>query len=138
MAAVTLNLDRDVEARVSRYADGIGVPLEDVIERALIYALTSRYPDNELPDAPGRPDQGLPGEQPEIDNSLPPFDGSIDNELPEGEVPVDPDYGVEEGEGGRPDNVLPDVNPNPNLNPDVDKDAPRPGQGLPPSAQPKG
>lgn len=128
MAAITINLDRDLEARVSRYADGIGVPLEDLVERALIYALSTRYPDNELP-----------GEQPGIDNSLPPFDGTIDNELPDGEIPeeVDPGYGVEEGSGGRPDNTLPDVNPNPNPDVDVDKDGPRPGQGLPGTPEPK-
>jgi hypothetical protein len=123
MAAVSLNLDRDLEARVSRYADGVGVPLEDLIERALVFALSTRYPDNELPDGP--------------------FDPEVDNELPEGEIPeeVDPGFGVEEGEAGtkpgepvdpaRPDASLPDVNPNPNLNPDLDKDAPRPDQGLP-------
>ena len=133
MASISLNLDRDLEARVKRYADGIGVPLEDVIERAIVHALSSRYPDNSLPGGPpgrpGRPSQGLP---------KPPFDGTIDNELPEGEVPVDPGFGggIPAG-GGRPDQGLPDVNPNPNFDPDVDKDAPRPGHGLPPTPEPK-
>jgi len=72
MAAISFSLDRDVEARVSRYADGIGVSLEELAERALIFALTTVYPDNELPDGP--------------------FDGTIDNELPEGEIPTDPDF----------------------------------------------
>lgn len=118
MAIVTLNLDADLEARVSRYADGVGVPLEDLVERALIFALTTVYPDNELPDGP--------------------FDGTVDNELPEGEVPVDPDYGVEPIDPARPGNELPDVNPNPNPDVDIDKDAPRPDAGLPEGgAQPK-
>jgi len=126
MAAISFSLDRDVEARVSRYADGIGVSLEELAERALVFALTTVYPDNELPDGP--------------------FDGTVDNELPEGEIPTDPDYGVDEGgeaenkpggEAGRPDNSLPDVNPNPNLDPNLDKDAPRPDQGVPPAPEPK-
>jgi hypothetical protein len=112
MAAVTINLDADVEARVSRYADGIGVPLEDLCERAVIFALTTIYPDNELPDGP--------------------FDPEVDNELPEGEIPTDPDYGVEEeGEAGT--KPVKDRNPNlnPDLDPNLDRNAPRPGNELP-------
>jgi len=77
MASVTVTLDRDVEARVKRYADGIGVPLEEVLEKALCFALKTRYdaaqnpdpgygvdqggrPDNSLPGSGARPDQGLP------------------------------------------------------------------------------
>jgi len=119
MVAVTLNLDRDLEARVSRYADGIGVSLEVLVERALVFALTTVYPDNELPDGP--------------------FDGTIDNELPEGEVPVDPDYGVEEGEGGHPSTGNPNLNPNPDVdaNPDLSGERLRPDQELPEAPEPK-
>jgi len=120
MAAVTINLDADVEARVSRYADGIGVPLEDLCERAIIFALTTVYPDNELPDGP--------------------FDPEVDNELPEGEIPTEPDQSLpEEGAGTKPGSPAerPDFNPNPNPDVDVDKDAPRPDAGLPPAPEPK-
>lgn len=121
MAAVTINLDADVEARVSRYADGIGVPLENVLERAVIFALSTIYPDNELPDGP--------------------FDPNVDNELPEGEIPVDPDYGVEEGEPGAPGHPStgnPNLNPNPdvNLNPDLQGGG-RPDNELPETPEPK-
>jgi len=111
MASVTITLDRDVEARVSKYADGIGVPLEEVVEKALCFALKTRIdaagrPDNSLPGgsggrpdqglapgattkptppAGGRPDQSLPGRKPRC----PVFDASVDNELPEGEIPVE-------------------------------------------------
>jgi len=107
MATVSVTLDRDLHARVSKYADGAGVPLETVLERALKFALKTRYdagnqPDQSLPGRerpvdpgygqeggstkPGsdgaRPDQSLPGSR-----RCPVFDASIDNELPEGEVP---------------------------------------------------
>lgn len=135
MAIINLELDADVEAVVKRYADGIGVPLETVLERAVVYALRSRYPDNSLPgrdrpvdpgygvdegdgkppSAPVRPGQPLPGDQPEVDNSLPrpPFDGTVDNELP------DVDY---------------DINLDPDLNPDWDAGHPDQGQ---PDPEPK-
>lgn len=128
MPTVSVNLDRDLHVRVKKYAEGIGVPLEKLCERAICYALGSVYPD-----------QGKPGDQPGIDNSLPPFNGRVDNELPEGEIPVDPDYG--KPAGGRPGQDLPGRNPNPNPNPDLDADAdlsargPRPDQGLPPSPE---
>jgi hypothetical protein len=119
MAAVTINLDRDLEARISKYADGIGVPVEDLVERALIFALTTVYPDNDLPDGP--------------------FDPNVDNELPEGEIPVDPDYGVEEGEGGHPSTGNPNLNPNPNVNvnPDLQRPDGTAGQELPEAPEPK-
>ena len=88
MAAVSLKLDRDLEARVSKYADGIGVPLEEVVERALVFALKTRY------DAAGRPDNSLPGGS-----------GRPDNSLPGRDKPVDPGYG--QGAGARPDQGLP-------------------------------
>jgi hypothetical protein len=135
MAAITLKLDRDLEARVSKYADGIGVPLEDLCERALKYALSSRYPDQGLPGSGARPDNSLP---------RPPFDGTIDNELPDGEIPPEidnslpgyqprPDQGLPPS-SARPDQGLPGQqpgagqdlpgrNPNPNPNPDLDADA---------------
>lgn len=124
---VSVSLDRDVEVRIKKYAQGIGVPLEVLCERAIIYAVSSLYPD-----------QGLPGEQPGIDNSLPPFNGRVDNELPEGEVPVDPGYGVEEG-GGRPSTGNPNLNPNPDVdaNPDLDGSRVRPDQELPETPEPK-
>ena len=118
MAAVTINLDADVEARVSRYADGVGIPLEDLLERAVIFALTTVYPDNDLPDGP--------------------FDPEVDNELPEGEIPSEPDQSLpEEGAGTKPGSERPDFNPNPNPDVDVDKDGPRPDAGLPPAPEPK-
>jgi hypothetical protein len=148
-----VTLDREVEVKVKKYANGIGVDVEDVLERAIKYALRSRYPDNSLPGQPGRPDQGLPGEQPGIDNSLPrpPFDGTIDNELPDGDIPPEIDNSLPGY--GRPDNSLPGAQPgpdhglpsqglNPNPNPDVDVDAkPRPGNRpdneLPETPEPK-
>ena len=129
MASVSVKLDRDLEARVSKYADGIGVPLEKLVERALVYAISSLYPDNALPGQPARPDQGLPGEQPKPDQGLPgqqprpdqglprpPFNGHIDNTLPDGEIP-DQSLPGEQPEAGQD---LPGRNPNPN--PDVDVD----------------
>jgi len=137
---VSVSLDRDVEVRIKKYAQGIGVPLEVLCERAIIYAVSSLYPDQGLPGEQPGPDQGLPGEQPGIDNSLPrpPFNGSIDNELPEGEVPVDPGYGQEEG-GGRPSTGNPNLNPNPDVdvNPDLDGSRVRPDQELPETPEPK-
>jgi len=134
---ISVSLDRDVEVRVKKYAEGIGVPLETLCERAIIYALSTVYPDQGLPEG-GQPDQGLPGEQPEIDNSLPPFDGTIDQELPEGEIPVDPEYGVEEG-GGRPSTGNPNLNPNPDVdaNPALQRGQGRPDQSLPGTPEPK-
>jgi hypothetical protein len=159
-----VTLDREVEVKVKKYANGIGVDVEDVLERAIKYALRSRYPDQGLPSQPGRPDQGLPGaqpgpdqglpgEQPGIDNSLPrpPFDGTIDNELPDGDIPPEidnslpgyqprPDQGLPGGQGGRPDQGLPSqgVNPDliPNVNPDISGKN-RPGQELPETPEPK-
>jgi hypothetical protein len=127
MPFLSIELDADVNGRVTIFANGIGVPVEVVIERALKYALSSRYPDNALPGGrPERPDQGLP---------RPPFNPSIDNELPPGEIPVNPDQGLPETpvypdqglpeDQPRPDQGLPgrpDRNPNPNPNPDVDVD----------------
>ncbi|RPJ87098.1 MAG: hypothetical protein EHM18_02830 [Acidobacteria bacterium] len=114
MATVSITLDRSLEARVSKYADGVGVSLEQVVERALNFALKTRIvagarPDQSLPgrDRPtdpgygkpgggARPDQSLPGEQPEAGQlpangarRCPVFDASVDNELPEGEIPVE-------------------------------------------------
>ena len=112
---ISVSLDRDLEVRVKKFASGIGVTVEQLVERALVYALRSRYPDN-----------SLPGNQPGIDNELPrpPFEGTIDNELPEGEIPVDLD---------------PDLNPNPdaNRNPNLNRNAPRPDQELPDTPEPK-
>ena len=153
---VDIELDRDLHASLSVFANGIGMALEDVIEAAVKYAVRSRYPDNSLPGGSGGrpdqglpgaqpgPDQGLPGEQPEIDNSLPrpPFDPEIeiDNELPEEEIPVDIDNTLP-GYEPRPGNELPSAGLNPNPNPDVDVDisgkGPRPDQGLPDTPQPK-
>jgi hypothetical protein len=86
MATVTVTLDRDLEARVKKYAEGVGVPLENVLERALVFALKSRYdavdPGYGRPGGGPRPDQGLPDAPP-----------------PAGSKPVGP--------GGRPDNTLP-------------------------------
>jgi hypothetical protein len=153
---IEVTLDREVEAKVKKYANGIGVDVEDVLERAIKYALRSRYPDNALPGQPGRPDQGLPGEQPGIDNSLPrpPFDGTIDNELPDGEIPPEIDNSLPGY--GRPDQGLPGPQPgidntlpgsggglNPNANPDLDPNVRRPGAGsrpdqeLPETPEPK-
>jgi len=85
MASVTVKLDRDLEARVSKYADGCGVPLEQVLERALVFALKTRYdavdpgfgqgkpetdPGYGRPEG-GRPDQSLPGSGARPDQSLP-------------------------------------------------------------------
>jgi hypothetical protein len=130
MPSISVNLDHDIHVRVKKYADGIGVPLEKLCERAIKYALSSRYPDNTLPGGGGRPDNELPGEQPEVDNELPrpPFEGHVDNELPEGEIPPEIDNSLPGY--GRPDQGLPE-NPeagqdlpgrNPNPNPDVDVD----------------
>jgi hypothetical protein len=123
MPYVSVNLDTDLHVKASKYANGIGVDLGEVCARALAYALASRYPD-----------QGLPGDQPGVDNELPrpPFDGTVDNELPEGEVPVDPGYGV--GEEGPSTQPLPPGR-NPNLNPDLNPDVKpgQPDQGLPPT-----
>ena len=139
---VDIELDRDLHASLSVFANGIGLALEDVIEAAVKYAVRSRYPDNSLPGGSGgTPDQGLPGEQPGIDNSLPrpPFDPEIeiDNELPEGEIPPEIDNSLPGY--GRPDNTLPGSQPgpdqglpsqgvNPDLDPNVNPDvgAPRP------------
>lgn len=141
---VDIELDRDLHASLSVFANGIGLALEDVIEAAVIYAVRSRYPDNSLPgDQPGI-DNELPGDQPEIDNSLPrpPFDPEveIDNELPEEEIPVDIDNTLP-GYQPRPDQGLPSAGLNPNPNPDVDVDisgkGPRPDQELPDTPQPK-
>jgi hypothetical protein len=129
---VKVELSRDLEVKVQKFANGVGVEVSELIERAVIYALSSLYPDQGLPGSqpkpdqglPGsqpKPDQGLPGEQPEIDNELPrpPFNPTIDNELPEGEIPVDPEYGIDadRGEGDYPSQGQ---GLNPNLNPDVD------------------
>ena len=116
---ISVSLDRDVEVRVKKYAEGVGVSLEDLCERAIIFALTTIYPDNELPDGP--------------------FDPEVDNELPEGEIPVDPEYGVEEGEGGRPSTGNPNLNPNPDVdaNPDLSGERLRPDQVLPETPEPK-
>jgi len=125
MASITINLDRDLEARVKRYADGVGVPLEEVVEKALVFALRSRYPSNELPDDEGpvdpgygkpdiggRPDQGLPpsGGRPDqelpetpstkpgspVNGRCPIFDPTVDNELPDSEVPPEVDQELPE------------------------------------------
>jgi hypothetical protein len=139
---VDIELDRDLHASLSVFANGIGLALEDVIEAAVKYAVRSRYPDNSLPgDQPGI-DNELPGDQPEIDNSLPrpPFDPEveIDNELPEGEIPPEIDNSLPEYQP-RPSHPIAggDFNPNPNPDVDVDKDAPRPDQELPDTPQPK-
>ena len=111
MASVTVTLDRDLEARVSKYADGCGVPVENILERALVFALKTRFdaadrPDQSLPDREGavdpgygkpgggastkpgspagRPDQSLPSGG---RSRCPVFDPEVDQELPEGEIP---------------------------------------------------
>jgi hypothetical protein len=72
---------------------------------------------------------------PGVDNSLPGGSGgSIDNSLPNGQRPVDPGFGQEAG--GRPDAGLPGDQPG------IDNSLPggappRPGQGLPPTGEPK-
>jgi hypothetical protein len=116
---ISVEIDRSLEVRVKAFANGIGVPLSDVIERAVVYALSSRYPDNALPGAGEIPDQGGPGgghpdqggpsggapgqlpaggggERPSHGLPLPwpPFNPGVDNELPAEEVPIDPDFGV--------------------------------------------
>jgi hypothetical protein len=145
---ISVSLDRDLEVKVQKFAEGIGVEVSELIERAIVYALSSRYPD-----------QGLPGDQPEIDNELPrpPFDGTVDNELPDGEPDTDPDFGIEEerparpdqglpGSGARPDQGLPGEGGKPvdpgfgtsgkGMNPDLDPNA-NPDLGRKGGAQPK-
>jgi hypothetical protein len=116
-------------------------------------------PDNSLPGFPGRPDNSLPGFPGRPDNSLPGggWQGRPDNTLPGGGRPNFPDNTLPSGppphvqpgatlilvrdqagvwhyaaiQPGQPvppplpDNTLPGGPP------------PRPGQGLPPTAQPK-
>jgi hypothetical protein len=131
MPFISVELDADLNGRVSIFANGVGVPVETVIERALKYALSSRYPDNSLPGGrPERPDQGLP---------RPPFNPSIDNELPGGEIPVNPDQGLPgtpdypsqglPGSGARPDQGLPGSQPKPDQG--LPGSQPKPDQGLP-------
>lgn len=65
------------------------------------------YIDNSLPGDQPYPDQGLPGDQPRPDNTLPGDQPRPDHELPKPEQPVDPDYGIEEGEGKPPEGAFP-------------------------------
>lgn len=110
------------------------------------------HPDNELPEPPPEVNNDLPetGEEvpPEVDQGderpnqdLPGDQPEVDHDLPEGEQPVDPGYGVDEGDQGekpsqggeRPDQSLPGDQPSPghdlpdagrnvNLDPDLDPD----------------
>ena len=116
MTKLSVELSHDLEVKVKKFANGIGVDLSELVERALIYALSSLYPDQGLPGSQPHPDQGLPGSQPKPDQGLPgsqpgpdqglpkpPFNPTIDNDLPDGEIPVDPGYGRPEGGGDRPE-----------------------------------
>jgi len=92
MPYVSVDLDGDLHVKVSKFANGIGMELGEVISKALVFALRSRYPDNELPEGPAFPDNSLPER---------PVDPGFGNR-----PPVDPDFG--KPEGGRPDQGLPD------------------------------
>jgi hypothetical protein len=112
VATLSLTIDSDLHVKVKKFAEGVGVDMSELVERALVFALSSRYPSNELPDgglrpvdpgfgvgAPPRPDAGLPGQPgapPRPDAGLPPTpgrpnntlpsDGQIDNSLPGGGI----------------------------------------------------
>jgi hypothetical protein len=140
---IKLQLDHDLEVKVKKFANGVGVDASELVERALIYALKSRFPrpDQGLPGSgeglphpdqglpgqqPGsgaRPDQGLPGSQPKPDQGLPGEQPGIDNELPA-------------RPGFRPeiDNELPEGEVP--VDPDYDISGDRPNQGLPGGANP--
>jgi len=112
MATVSVTLDRELEAKVKKFANGVGVDLDDLLSRALVFALKSRYPVDPGygQGAPARPDQGLPPapgtkpvepEEPDAGTKpVEPEQPEVDNELPG--RPARPDQGLPPSGGTKP------------------------------------